>query len=152
MTRYYFESFVGFCVLLTASLLAWVFFSRENFYSFSESDIVKVEAYFNTVAGINRGADVKLAGVKIGTISNVRLDPDSFLAVLEIQISSDCKIPNDSTFVIKSDGLMGGKFVAVSTGISPETIKTGMVFKDNQSSLDLEGVIGQAMFGGKEKK
>lgn len=151
MTRHYFESFIGFCVLLLSAFLAWTFFSKERF-SFSEKNQIRIEAHFTTVAGLNKGADVKLSGVKIGTVSNIRLDPESFHAILELQVSDEYKLPEDSSFSIKSDGLMGGKFVAISTGISSEFIKTGMTFKDNQSSLDLEGVIGQAMFGGKDKK
>jgi phospholipid/cholesterol/gamma-HCH transport system substrate-binding protein len=150
MKKHTFESLIGLSVILFAGIASWFFFQRSNFSE--KMGEVTVQAYFQSVAGISRGSDIKLAGVKVGYVKNLKLDPESLQAILTLSFSQEYPIPEDSVFAIKSDGLMGGKFVSILAGTSNSSISEGMKVFNNQSTMDLEGVIGQAVFGGKEKQ
>ena len=104
-----------------------------------------VTARFGQVGGLAPGADVRLAGVKVGTVSDVTLDPQTFLAVTRITLNGDVKVPADSTAKITSDGLLGGSHLAIAPGGSPENLSPGGYFENAQGSVDLFGLIGQVL-------
>src|SRR5438552_13889798 len=70
----------------------------------------EVIAKFDRIDGLMRGSDVRLSGVKVGTIRDIHLDPDTYLAVVHVTLSPDVMLPKDSAAEIVSDGLLGGKF------------------------------------------
>lgn len=150
MQKNYIESFVGFCIVILTVILLWSFFGRNEVKT--NGTLISVTAYFQTVAGITKGTDVKLGGVKVGRVLDVQLDKESFNPVLTIGLDKTYKIPADSSFAIKSEGIMGGKFVSVEVGPSQEPTKDGQIFYNNQSSLDLESIVSQVVFGGESKK
>lgn len=150
MQRNYIESLLGFGIVLLTIILLWVFFSRNEMKS--DGSLISVNAYFQTVSGISKGTDVKLGGVKIGRVLDLKLDQDSLNPVLIIGLEKKFKIPSDSSFAVKSEGIMGGKFVAIQVGTSDTPLTDGQTFYNNQSSLDLESVISQVIFGGEKKQ
>lgn len=150
MQKNYIESFLGFCIVILTCALLWVFFERNNVRT--HEDQLSVVAYFQNVAGISKGTDVKLGGVKVGRVLEIKLDPESLTPFLVIGLSKAYKIPTDSSFAIKSEGIMGGKFVSVEIGPADDTVKEGQLFYNNQSSLDLESIVSQVVFGGEKKK
>lgn len=150
MQRNYIESFLGFCIVILTLSLLWVFFQKNDVKT--NGDLLSVNAYFQTVAGISKGTDVKLGGVKVGRVLDVKLDPDSLSPLLVIGLDKSYKIPSDSSFAVKSEGLMGGKYISVEVGPGQDPITEGQIFYNNQSSLDLESVVSQVVFGGEKKK
>lgn len=150
MQKNYLESLVGFSIVILTIILLWFFFTRNELKT--NGSLIPVTAYFQTVSGISKGTDVKLGGVKVGRVLDVRLDPESFSPILVIGLDKTYKIPADSSFAIKSEGIMGGKFVAVEVGPSQTPITEGQIFYNNQSSLDLESIVSQVVFGGEKKK
>ena len=100
-------------------------------------------AKFGQVGALAAGADVRLAGVKVGTVSSITLDPKSFMAITKISLDPTVKLPADSTAKITSDGLLGGSHIAIEPGGAPGDMKAGDEFQNTQGAVDLFGLIGQ---------
>ena len=105
----------------------------------------ELKARFGQVGGLAAGADVRLAGVKIGTVSSIKLDPKTFLAEVDLSVDPTIKLPTDSTAKITSDSLLGGAHVAVAPGGAAEDLKPGGEIQNTQGSVDLFGLIGQVI-------
>lgn len=94
-------------------------------------------ASFRSIEGVNVGTDVRLAGVKIGTVTDVTLNPDTFRADTTLSVASGVEIPDDSAAIISSEGLLGGNFVEIMPGGSPFAFAAGDEILDTQSSVSL---------------
>jgi phospholipid/cholesterol/gamma-HCH transport system substrate-binding protein len=105
----------------------------------------EVTARFGQVGGLAPGADVRVAGVKVGTVADLSLDPQTYLAVTRLALDGDVKLPADSTAKITSDGLLGGSHVAIAPGGSPENLPPGGQIENVQGAVDLFGLIGQVI-------
>ena len=105
----------------------------------------EVSARFGDVGSLAPGATVSVAGVKIGTVSRVSLDPKTYLAQVDLAIDPEIKLPADSSAKITSDSLLGGVHVAVAAGGSPEDLKPGGEIENTQGAVDLFGLIGQVV-------
>ena len=145
------ETVMGAVVLVVAAL--FLFFA----YTTSQVRAVagyEVSAQFDRVDGIHDGGDVRIAGVKVGSITNQTLDPKSFLAIVHMTINPAYKLPEDTVAEISSSGLLGDKFLELVPGGSDKTIAPGGRIKFTQSSVSLENLLGQVMFsltGGQKK-
>ncbi|HEY2660974.1 MAG TPA: outer membrane lipid asymmetry maintenance protein MlaD [Caulobacteraceae bacterium] len=100
-------------------------------------------ARFGQVGALAPGADVRVAGVKVGTVASITLDPKTFMAVTKISLDPTVKLPADSTAKVTSDGLLGGSHVAIEPGGAPGDMKPGDEFQNTQGAVDLFGLIGQ---------
>ena len=105
----------------------------------------EIKARFGQVGGLADGADVRLAGVKIGTVSRIHLDPKTFLAEVDLSLDPAIKLPADSTAKITSDSLLGGSHVAIAPGGATEDLRPGGEIQNTQGSVDLFGLIGQVI-------
>jgi len=90
-------------------------------FAYDKADLKTVEGYavsakFDRIDGIRRGSDVRMSGIKIGTVTDQLLDPKTYLAVVTLNIDSDAKLPLDTSAAITSDGLLGNKYMALSPG------------------------------------
>lgn len=103
----------------------------------------EVTAKFGEVGALAPGAAVSVAGVKVGTVSAIKLDPKTFLAVTKLSLDPSVKLPADSTAKITSDSLLGGAHIAISPGGALEDLKPGSEIENTQGSVDLFGLIGQ---------
>lgn len=120
-------------------------------YSYSRAGIEEVEGYeisanFNRVDGLNVGNDVRISGVKVGTVTSQDLNPQSFMAVVTMSVRSDIELPADSSAKIASDGLLGGKFIALEPGGDIDMIAPGGEVQYTQGSVNLEDLIGQVIY------
>lgn len=104
---------------------------------------IHIKALFPNAGGINVGTDVRIAGMKIGTVSAQKLDPKSFQAELTLAIDPSVKVPADSSAAITSEGIMGGSYIAMLPGGDTTPLKDGDTILDTQGSVDLMGMIGQ---------
>ncbi len=107
-----------------------------------------VTAKFTNASGIALGSDVRIGGIKVGTVSNLALDPESYDAVLSIQIRSATKLPKDSSASIVSSGLLGEKYIQLTPGGDEKMLAAGDKIEFTQSSVNLEELIGKFMFSG----
>ena len=105
-------------------------------------------AAFDRIDGLPQGADVRVSGVKVGTVEAQALDFDTFQAVLTFRIDKRVKLPDDSSAEIQSESLLGGKFVALVPGGSDKSIPEGGRIRLTQSAMNLEQLIGRFIFGG----
>ena len=139
-----FEALIGAVVLAFA-----VFFLV---FAFSSTDVGAVDGYevtatFDRVDGVNAGADVRMSGIKIGTVTKLELDRQTFLAKATLNIDRSVELPDDSSAEITTEGLLGGKYMAIVPGGAEDVIAPGGRIRFTQSSLSLEGLIGRFGFG-----
>ena len=103
-------------------------------------------AKFDRVDGLQAGSDVRLSGVKVGLIKNIVIDPKTFMAHITFNLNDTLKLPTDSLLEIISDGLLGGKYLAIVPGGEDEVLKPGSEIMYTQASVSLEAMIGQLIF------
>ena len=120
-------------------------------YSYSRAGINTVEGYeimasFNRIDGLAVGNDVRVSGVKVGTVTAQELDPKTYMAIVKMSVRSDLALPSDSSAKIASDGLLGGKFVALEPGGDIDMIQAGGEIEYTQGSVNLEDLIGQVIY------
>ena len=94
------------------------------------------------------GTDVRLAGVKIGTVTGVELNPETFRADTSFTVRDGIVIPDDSSVVISSEGLLGGNFVEIMPGGSPLNLEPGEEILDTQGAVSLISLLVKFVAGG----
>ena len=110
----------------------------------------EVSAPFSRVDGITVGSDVRMSGIKIGTVSRLELDPQDYTARAYLSISDDVSLPEDSSVRITSEGLLGNQYLSVEPGGSLAMIEPGGQIEYTQGAIDLIGLLGRAVFGDNE--
>ncbi len=106
-----------------------------------------LHASFDHVDGLAAGGDVRIAGVKVGSVTDIRLDPKTYQAKITFSVQPDVSLTTDSSATIASDGLLGGKYVDLATGGEDTTLKPGGTITITQGSVNLEALIGKYIFG-----
>jgi len=134
------ETAVGAAVLAVA--IGFVLYAGQAIGGFETSSELKtVSAAFRSVDGVNVGTDVRLAGVKVGTVTDIELDPVTFRAITEFTVDGSLDIPDDSSAIVSSEGLLGGNFVEIVPGGSPFNIEDGGEFLDTQGAVSLISLL-----------
>ena len=140
-----FEFIVGLGVIIIAGwFILSVVSKSEKLRNVGET--TNYIATFNDVSGISVGSDIKLAGVTVGKVLELKLDEINYTAEMVLGINRKIKIPNDSEIIITSEGLLGGNYVSISPGGSDIFLKANENFSFTQSSLSLNNLI-QKFFG-----
>lgn len=106
-----------------------------------------LNARFQSVSGLKAGAQVEMAGVQIGQVDSVDLDPDEQVAIIKLRIKKDIHLTDDVIASVKTSGLIGDKFVNLSPGGSDDILKSGDTITETESALDLEELISKYVFG-----
>ncbi len=109
-----------------------------------------LEASFRSLEGVSVGTDVRLAGVKVGSVSEVALNPETFRADTTVSLSADVEIPDDSAIIISSEGLLGGNFVEIVPGGSPFFFEPGDRIEDTQGAVSLVSLLLKFVSGSSE--
>lgn len=104
-------------------------------------------ASFRSVQGITAGSDVKLAGVKVGTITRLTLNPQTYFADVVIDVHDDIVLPVDSAILISSEGLLGGNFVELVPGGLPDNLGPGDEIEDTQGAVSLVSLLMKFVSG-----
>jgi phospholipid/cholesterol/gamma-HCH transport system substrate-binding protein len=107
-----------------------------------------LHANFDHVDGLSVGSDVRIAGVKIGSIQSIHLDPKTYLANVTFNVATFVKLSDDSSATVSTDGLLGGKYLALADGGSDKTLRPGGQITITQGTVNLEALIGKYIFGG----
>jgi phospholipid/cholesterol/gamma-HCH transport system substrate-binding protein len=105
-----------------------------------------LHASFNRIDGLAVGSDVRVAGVKVGSVTGAHLDPKSYQAVVDFTVADNVVLPKDSSAVITSDGLLGGKYLSLAPGGDDANLGPGGVITVTQSSISLEELLGKFIF------
>jgi phospholipid/cholesterol/gamma-HCH transport system substrate-binding protein len=107
-----------------------------------------LKASFRAVDGITPGSDVRLAGVKVGSITSLVLNPETFFADATVAIDSKIQLPTDTAILISSEGLLGGNFVELVPGGAPDVLAPGDEIEDTQGSVSLISLLMKFVSGG----
>jgi phospholipid/cholesterol/gamma-HCH transport system substrate-binding protein len=106
----------------------------------------RIVAEFDNIEGVNTGTDVRLAGIKVGTVVDQRLNPENYQAQVTMSLDPQVSISDDTTAKITSEGLLGAKFVALEPGGSDVKLKDGDVLSYTQGAIDIWTLISKSMF------
>jgi len=135
-------------LFMLAGLLAFGYLALQlgevSFLSSGSKYILKAE--FDNVSGIKKGAAVQIAGVVVGDVSKVELGKDE-LAVLSLRLDKSVKVPEDSIASVKSQGIIGDKYIQLSLGGAEEILEENAVITETESAIDIESLISKFAFG-----
>ena len=138
------ETLIGAAVIAVAALFLSYAYTSTGSGSVSG---YQVTAKFNRADGVNVGSDVRLSGIKVGTVSKLALDPMTYNALVTISLDNSVQLPEDSSARITSEGLLGSNYLSIEPGGSPDKIKPGGEIEYTQGAVDLIGLLGKAVFG-----
>jgi len=144
-----FEAIVGAFVIIISVVFLFFGFSTMKIQN---SDSYNISALFNRIDGIKIGSDIRMSGIKIGTVVSQELDNSSFEAKVLMSIDSKILIPDDSSAKITSDGLLGGNYISIEPGGSDIYLLNNEEIFFTQGSVDLIGLVGEALFSVEEEK
>ncbi len=124
-------------------------------FAYMSADLTPTTGYpllarFERIDGLHVGSDVRLGGIKVGIITNQRIDPKTYLAVITLELDPSIKLPQDTSAEVASEGLLGGKYIALIPGGADEILQPGGEILYTQSSVSLESLIGKMIYS--EKK
>ena len=144
------EIFVGTVVLTVA--LGFLFYTAQatGFANGPGSSAANYSASFRAADGIAVGSEVRLAGVKLGTVTDLALNPVTFRADATVAVPANLEIHDDSSLIISSEGLLGGNFVEIVPGGSPFNLEPGGEFLDTQGSVSLVSLLMRFVTGSEE--
>ena len=137
------ETIMGIVVIFVAAF--FLYFA----YQVSDLQVVKgydINARFLKVGGLNVGSDVRINGIKVGTVISQNLDPEDYVADVKLSISSNIQLPKDSVVSIVSDGLVGNKFIKIEPGKSKEFLQNGDTVANTKDFKTLEDMVGEIIF------
>jgi phospholipid/cholesterol/gamma-HCH transport system substrate-binding protein len=137
---------VGVFVLLGLGALAYLTL-KLGAGALVGADTYPVEARFANTGGLNSGATVMLAGVTVGRVEGVRLDPSDYSAIVEMRLRSAVQVPADTMASIKTSGLIGDKYIALAPGADEEFLEPSARITMTESALELESLISKMAFG-----
>jgi len=140
------ETLLGLAVLIAAG--AFLFYAQGRLDEGPGRDSYELTARFSTVGDLARGAEVRVAGVPVGAVQAIELDPQTYFAQATLTIRSDIEIPDDSTAKIATAGLLGGAYVEIEPGGAMEVLAPGGEIQFTQGAVDMFDLIGQAVGGG----
>ncbi|AFB20793.1 outer membrane lipid asymmetry maintenance protein MlaD [Rickettsia canadensis] len=143
------ETIIGFVVLII--ILLFLIFAYKTGYSITSSKGYQVTANFQSAEGIAVGSDVMISGIKIGSIKKITLDPNSFYAIVYLNINDDVKIPKDSKAQVVTSGLFGSKYISIVPGNDDENLAANEEIRYTQSAMNIELLINKIVssFGSK---
>ncbi|MEQ5871068.1 outer membrane lipid asymmetry maintenance protein MlaD [Sagittula sp. NFXS13] len=136
-------------VVLAGALAFGIYTVQSTGFSLAR-DGYDLTASFRSIEGVSVGTDVRLGGVKVGTVTDIQLNPQTYRADTVVTVSDAVQIPDDSAIVIASEGLLGGNYVEISPGGSPFFFAEGDEILDTQGSVSLLSLLLKYVGGSNE--
>ena len=146
MKKYKMETMVGIfvvCGLICVGYMT-VKLGKLNWFS---GDTYPLIAKFTTVTGLKAGNPVNILGIEVGRVERISMDQEDLRAVVEIRIWKDIKIYDDAIASIKTEGLIGDKYLSIDPGGGGDLLEPNGVITDTQAALDIESLISKYAFG-----
>lgn len=142
-------------VLTGAGILAvaagfLIYLAQVGGVNLSPQDMDTYTASFRSAEGVGVGTDVRLAGVKVGSVLELNLDPQSFRAHAVISVQEEVLLPDDTAAVISSEGLLGGSFVELLPGGSIINLEPGSEIEDTQGAISVVQLLMKFVSGSEE--
>jgi len=145
MQRNAIEPILGALVLVAAIAFLVFAYNKAGQRSFSGYSLT---ARFSSIDGLETGSDVRIGGVKVGQVTDIAIDPETYLAMVKLTVAPEIKVPTDSVASITTEGLLGGKYLGLEPGVSDNMLKPGGLITHTEASVSLEGLIGKFMYSG----
>ena len=143
MRRSVIETIMGAVVLVVAGLFLFFAYTSSNVQATGGYELV---ARFNRVDGLANGSDVRMSGIKVGSVVAQSLDPKTYRAIVRLSIDSTIKLPEDTTARIQSDGLLGNTYMVLEPGGAEEMIPPGGTIAYTQDAVNLVDLLGRFIF------
>ena len=143
MGRNLIETVMGAVVLLVAGIFLAFAYSHSNLKTIQGYNLT---AKFERIDGVGPGTDVRISGIKVGTVLSERLDPERFVAIVTMTVDSSIKLPVDTVAEVSTEGLLGGRFMALVPGGADEMLKPGDEIKYTQAPVDVVQLLGRFIF------
>ncbi len=140
------EILVGFFVLLGLVALVFVALKAANLNSFSGGDNYALTARFDNIGGLKSRAPVRSAGVVVGRVTSIGLDPKTFQGVVTLEVQKQYEFPKDTSAKILTAGLLGDQYIGLEPGGDEKNLATGDTITQTQSAVVLENLISQFLF------
>lgn len=140
------EMFVGLFMLIGFGAFVYLALQLGEVSFLTDNKTYVIEAEFDNVSGVKKGASVQIAGVVVGEVSAIKLGEDD-VALLSLKVDKNIELPTDSMASVKSQGIIGDKYIQLSPGGDEELFKPGELIRDTESSLDIESLISKFAFG-----
>ena len=138
------ETLIGAVVVAVAVAFLCFAYFRTGSGSLSGYE---VNAKLAKVDGLAVGTDVRLAGIKIGTVTDLTLDPRTYLVTVHMNIRDDIKLPVDSSVLVTQAGFLGGQYLSVTPGGDDKMMAAGAFFDNAQGSIDMMNLVGRYVGG-----
>lgn len=148
MRNYWLEFSVGlFIIVALCALLLLAFKVSGLTTDMSDSQYYTIQANFDNIGGLKVRAPVTVSGVKVGRVSNIQLDPQTYRATVTLQINNGYKnLPVDTSASIFTQGLLGSNYISLSPGFENQMMQPGAKIQTTHSAIILEDLVGQLMF------
>ena len=139
------EILVG--IFLLIGIIAITFLAlRMGDFGLLNNQQYKIKAEFTSASGLKKGAHVEIAGVVVGKVTGIALNPKTYLAEVYISLENNIQIPDDSIASIRTAGIIGDKFLKISPGGSDVIVEPGMAIIETEPSINLEELISKYIF------
>lgn len=140
------EVLVGVFVLLGIAGLVFLALKAANLGSFGGGDTYALTAYFDNIGGLKPRAPVRSAGVTVGRVASISLDPKKYQGAVRLEIERGVQFPSDSSARILTSGLLGDQYVGIEPGAEEKSFAPGDTIRQTQSAVVLESLISQFLF------
>lgn len=140
------EIFVGIFLVTGFVALGWLAMQLGEVPWLTGSKTYSLMAEFGNISGVKSGADLQIAGVRVGTVGALSLGENG-VAIVNLQVDRSVEIPIDSIASVKSQGIIGDKFIQITLGGDEKVFQPGDVIRDTESAVDLESLISRFAFG-----
>ena len=146
MKKYTMETIVGIFVVFGLLCVGYMTVKLGKVNLFGD-DSYSLMAKFTTVAGLRKGSPVNILGIDVGRVERITMDQENLRAVVELRIKNDIKIYDDAIASIKTEGLIGDKYLSIDPGGGGDLLKPNGVITDTQAAVDVEQLISKYAFG-----
>ena len=146
MSKRNLEMLVGLFVLLGLAALVFVSLKAANLTSFSGGATYPLTARFDNIGGLKSRAPVRSAGVVVGRVTAISLDPKTYQGVVHLEVQRSFEFPKDTSAKILTAGLLGDQYIGLEPGGDEKNLAPGDVIKQTQSAVVLENLISQFLF------
>jgi phospholipid/cholesterol/gamma-HCH transport system substrate-binding protein len=146
MKKYSLESYVGIFVFVGLLCVGYLTVKIGKM-ELLQNDYYTLNARFASVAGLKPGCAVEMAGVQIGKVNRIAIDKEAQVAITELKIQRGIDISEDAIASIKTSGLIGDRYVRITSGGSETMLKSGDRIMETESAIDLEELISKYIFG-----
>ena len=146
MKKYAMETIVGIFVALGIATIGYMTVKLGHVSLFGD-ETYPLYAKFTSVSGLRAGNPVNMLGIEIGKVESLRMDQEKLQAVVEMKIQKNVKVYDDAIASIKTEGLIGDKYVSIDPGGGGSVLEPGGIITQTQPAVDIADLVGKYAFG-----